>query len=80
MKSTLRSRVALLALLLVALTGSFLLLTPKSAAATPCPSGGYLVGINVYYTDSSRTTVSCIDRPCEERTLIRYLSGRARRS
>jgi hypothetical protein len=59
-----QNRAALLAFVLVALAGSFLLLTPTPADATFCPSGGYLTGVNIYYTDSSRTTVSCTDHPC----------------
>ena len=61
-----QNRVALLAFLLVALTGSFLLLTPKPAAAIGggCPAGLFPSYIIIYYTDASHTTVSCSSSPC----------------
>lgn len=78
-KIALSSRAALLVLLLVTLAVSFVLLTPKPAAALTCQqSGGYLGETTVYYADANYTTIacseSCGDSVCDPTPYVRYHS------
>jgi hypothetical protein len=61
MKGILRSRVALLALIVVALVCSAVLLTPKPVAAITCGPDTYPGRATTYYTDASRTKISCTE-------------------
>jgi hypothetical protein len=60
------SRATLFALLLVTLTVAFMLLTPKPAAA--CPVGFNPATTTIYYTDASRTKISCTAGGCDGTT------------
>jgi hypothetical protein len=54
------SRVTLFVLLLAVLVCSFVILTPKPAAAT-CGAGSYMGVVITYYTDSTFKKISCVD-------------------
>ncbi|HEY0512486.1 MAG TPA: hypothetical protein VGH73_11310 [Thermoanaerobaculia bacterium] len=58
------SRVKLLAFLAAMLVSSLALLTPHRAAAILCGVGQYPGTWTTYYTDASRTTVSCETTSC----------------
>ncbi len=57
----LRSRVVLLAFVVIALVGSVFLLIPKPAAALVCPMGDYVGQKTTYYTNAQHTKVACTE-------------------
>ncbi len=61
MSGILRSRVVLLAFVVIALVGSAFLLTPKPATAITCPAGSYPGRETIFYTNAKHTKVACAE-------------------
>ena len=66
MSGNLVTRSTLFALLLVMLAAVFMLLTPKPAMA--CPVGFNPTTSTIYYTDASKTKISCTAGGCDNLT------------